>query len=390
MSQSDTEGAVAQARRDVPAVPGWLGADELESIARERLPDEVFEYGAGGSGDGLTLRANVEAFSRYCLLPRVLRDVSRVTTRTELLGAAIEAPLLVSPMGMQGSFDEGAEAATAAAAAEAGVAFTLSTGASMTIEQVAEAAGQARWFQLYFVTTDRQVIADLVRRAEAAGYTALCVTVDNPVHGFRRWAVRRGGSTRRQGSSLGNLAPYTEQIAKAAAARPPALDRLAPPVHFPTTWDDIRWLRSVTELPIVLKGILHPGDAATAMDLGLQGVFVSNHGGRQVDHGISTLEALPGVAAAVHARNGVVLMDGGVRSATDAAIALALGADAVGLGRPVLWALATGGQGGVSSYLAAFRTELLRTVQLLGLARSADLSAEHVYDRIRQQPLATT
>jgi 4-hydroxymandelate oxidase len=282
---------------------------------------------------------------------------------------------------MQGSFDDGAEAATAAAAAEAGMAFTLSTGASMTIEQVAKAAGQARWFQLYFVTRDRQVILDLVRRAEAAGYTALCVTVDNPVHGFRRWALRRGGSTRRQDSQLGNLAPYAEQIAQAAVTRPPALDRLAPPVHFPATWDDIRWLRSQTELPIVLKGILHPEDAATAMEIGLQGVFVSNHGGRQLDHGISTLEALPRVAAAVHARGGVVLMDGGVRSAPDAAIALALGADAVGLGRPVLWALAVGGQRGVSSYLTAFRTELLRTLQLLGLTGPAGLSAEHVERR---------
>jgi 4-hydroxymandelate oxidase len=361
-----------------PGFPAWAGADELARLAKERLPEDVYDYVASGAGDDLTLAGNVSAFSRLALVPSVLRDVSGISTGCEIAGTRLDCPLLVAPVGMQGLLDEGGESATASGAAEAGVGFILSTGSSVPMEDVAKAAGPARWFQLYFVTPDRGVIADLVSRASASGFTALCVTVDNPVHGFRRATLRRLGSTRRRDSVFANLEPYAEVLGADAA---PAVADLKPAAHFPATWADIEWLRGSTDLPILLKGVLDPADASRAAAMGLDGVVVSNHGGRQLDHGVATVEALPDIVDAVGGAS-AVLLDGGIRRPSDAVIALALGANGVCLGRLVMWALALGGREGVAGLLRQFRLELTRTMQLVGAAGVSDLRRSMVYDRL--------
>lgn len=366
--------------KDSRLIPPWMTAKEIESIARLETADSSVDYFGQGSGEELTLRANVNAFDRYRLIPHVARSVSSLELSTDVLSTRLDVPLFVSPMGNQSLMHPDGELAMAAAAADAGFGFTLSTGSSWTIEEVAEVAGPARWFQLYFLTTDRDVLSDLIRRATESGYCALCVTVDNPVHGFRRASLRRGGSTRvTSNSDLPNLAPYKERIESAGGSASDSRISMVPPLHFPVTWNDLRWLRGATSLPIVVKGILHPEDARAVIDMGMQGVVVSNHGGRQLDHCIATLEALPAVASAV-GESGIVLMDGGVRRATDAVIAIALGAHAVGLGRAAGWALAYGGRAGATSYLRNFRTEFTRVLQLVGATTPRDLTTDLIYD----------
>lgn len=287
--------------------------------------------------------------------------------------------MFVSPMGWQGLVRPDGELATATGAAAAGLPFTLGTNASTSIEELAALGGGQRWFQLYFVTSDRGVLADLVRRAEESGYTAICVTIDNPVQGFRRSAIRRGGSTRagREQLSSPNLAPYGDRVSPSSGHDG---SEFTPPVHYPATWDDLAWLRKQTSLPLIVKGVLNAQDASRAVDAGADAILISNHGGRQLDRCIATLEALPAVRAAV-GRRAAVFLDGGVRSATDAAIALCLGADAVGLGRPVLWALGYGGADGVVSLLGTMRTEFARVLKLLGVDAPDKLSPELLYDR---------
>jgi len=356
-----------------------MNAADLADAAREALAPEVYEYVASGAGDGSTLAANLAAFDRYRFVPRVLQEVSTVDTTLDAFGFRLDTPMFVSPMGWQRLVRPDGEMATAAGAAQAGLPFTLSTNATTSIEELATVERLQRWFQLYFVTPDRGVLADLVHRAEQAGYTAICVTIDNPVQGFRRDAVRRAGSTRsgRESLTAPNLAPYGDRVAPSSGH---AGSGFAPPTHYPATWDDLAWLRAQTSLPLIVKGALNPYDAGRAVDAGAQAILISNHGGRQLDRCVATLEVLPAVRAAVGAR-AAVFLDGGIRSATDAAIALCLGAHAVGLGRPVLWALSYGGAAGVASYLGTLRTELIRVLQLLGTAGLNDLSPLLLYDR---------
>lgn len=360
---------------ETPALP--LGADELQERARERLTAEAFGYVAGGAGAELTMRANVEAFARWEIVPRMLRDVSVRDLSTTVLGTAMPAPLLLAPVGVQSIVHTDAELAVARAAAALGLPFILSTAASHTIEQVAEAAGESsRWYQLYW-PRERALAASFVQRAGAAGYRAIVLTLDTWMLGWRPRDLRGAYLPFLKGEGVANY--FSDPVFRAALERSPEEDPGAAIGHWayqfsnPTiTWQDLAWLREQTPLPIVLKGILHPEDARRALDAGMDGLIVSNHGGRQVDGAIAAIDALPGVRDVVGDEL-AVLFDSGVRTGADALKALALGADAVCLGRPFVWGLALAGQAGVEHVLRCLLAELDLNLALSGYTRIAEL-----------------
>ena len=335
---------------------------DLEAIARRRLPRAIYDYYAGGAEDETTLAANLAAFHEVFLRPRALVDVARIEFETTVLGTPISMPVMVAPTAYQRMAHRDGESATAKAAGAAGTIMVVSTIATQSIEDVARAATGALWFQLY-VQPDRSIARDLVKRAEAAGYLALCLTVDTPQLGRRerdvrnRFALPNGIRMENFAGELGDM----RRGAKGSAFTRAASSLLAPTV----TWDSIAWLRSETRLPIVLKGIIAAEDAALAAGAGVDGIVVSNHGGRQLDGCEPTLRALPRVVDAVQGRC-EVYMDGGVRRGTHVLKALALGARAVLIGRPVIWGLAAGGQTGVARVLEMFRAELTLAMQLAG------------------------
>lgn len=345
----------------------YTTAEELEDAARRLLPSEVYDYIAGGADDERALRANRAAFNRFALRPRVLAGLDGVDTSIELLGGRRPTPLLVAPMGTHRMVHPDGELASAAGAAAAGVGYVTSSAASCTLEDIAAVAGPAPWFQLYWVH-DRDVTADLVRRAVAAGYGAICLTVDMPAVGLRRRDLANG-FVLPSGVRHVNLDPY-EHLATGDDARVRYFGRL---VDSTVSWDDLDWLRSLSDLPLVIKGVMTGADADRAVDAGVDAVFVSNHGGRQLGRAPSTLDALEEVAAAVDGRLPVIL-DGGVLSAADVVIALALGASAVAIGRPVLWALATGGEDAVQAFLRQVVTDLERTMTMMGVDAIARLA----------------
>lgn len=358
----------------LPADPARL-ADR----AADRMPGDVLAYLAGGAGGGATMRANRDAFGRWCLVPRMLRPTARRDWSTEVLGTPVPAPLLLAPVGAQTVFHPEGEIATARAAAAVGLPFVLSTVASHSLEDVAAAApAAARWFQLYRPTAD-EVTRSVLSRARAAGYTVLVVTVDNWVDGWRTAELDRAAPvlTGGHGSAVlysdpafrGLLGGTPEDAPEAAAA---LRRRLLP--GDPPTPESLRGLRQWWRGPIVVKGVLHPADALLAVEAGADGVVVSNHGGRQTDRGIGALDALPAVVAAVGDR-AAVLMDSGVRSGADVALALALGADAVLLGRPWVYGLALAGAAGVEHVLRGVLAEFDLTLALDGYPDLAALRA---------------
>lgn len=343
---------------------------QLETAAREVLTDGPFGYVAGGAGSGATMRANRAAFERYGLVPRMLRDTTGRDWSTTLLGTAMPAPLLLGPLGVLSILHADGELAVARAAAELGVPMVLSTAASHTIEEVAEASGDGeRWFQLYWPTDD-DVTVSLLQRAWATGYTTLVVTLDTWTLGWRPADLEGAYLPFLRG--VGTAIPFSDPAFRAGLAAPPE-DDLMPAVGrwvpmFTGTalrWDRLDLLRGHWPGPIVLKGVQHPDDAVRAVDAGMDGVIVSNHGGRQVDRAIGSLDALPGIVAAVGGR-AAVLFDSGIRTGADAALALALGADAVLLGRPYAYGLALGGQDGVRHVLRCILAELDLTLALAG------------------------
>ena len=343
-----------------PAEP--VNVDDYEGAARAVLPRPAFDYYAGGSDDEATLVANRAAFGRWHLRPRVLVDVSRVDLSVELLGERLSMPIILAPTAFQRMAHPEGELASARAARAAGTLLVCSTLATCTVEETCAAAPGPAWFQLY-VYRDREITRDMVRRAEAAGCTALVLTVTMPVLGRRERDVRNGFRLP-DGMEMANFAGLRH------AAFPDAHgSRFEAFVNseFDRTlgWSAVEWLRSITHLPVLLKGVVTPEDAALAVAHGAAGVTVSNHGGRQLDGAEPTLAALPRVAEAVDGAV-PVLVDGGVRRGTDVVKALALGARAVLIGRPYLWGLAVGGQAGVERVLALFRAELERGLALLG------------------------
>ena len=330
---------------------------DLERLAAERMTPEAWDYLSGGAEDERTLADNVAAFAGRRFVPRVLVNTGRPDTRTTLLGREVALPIGIAPVAAQGLTHEDGEVAFARAAAEAGALFCLSTVSSRSIEEVAAAvpAAAARWFQLY-INEDVRFTRRLVERAEAAGYGAIVLTVDLPVLGYREREKRRGWELN---ARLGNFAD--------AGAPRVDLDELLDQRHVGLTWDGVAPIRSWTSLPLVIKGILHPDDARLAVEHGAAAVWVSNHGGRQLDRAITGIDALATVAEAVGGR-AEVYVDGGLRRGSDALVALALGARAVFAGRAFAFGLGAGGQAGVGRAFRILREELERSMTLLGAA----------------------
>ncbi len=337
---------------------------ELEALARTKLDPVVFDYFVSGAHDELTLKANREAYQRVELHYRVLVDVSRRDTSINLLGQKLSLPVLVAPTAFHKLAHPDGELATARAAAAQGTAMVLSSLSNTAVEEVVRAAaGSPVWFQLY-VYRDREVTRALVARAEAAGCRALVLTVDAPLLGTRERDVRNRFALPPH-LSVENLTP----AGFGRVARPENDSGLASYVSAlldpALSWKDVEWLRSITRLPVWIKGVVRADDARRALDHGASGVVVSNHGGRQLDGAPATLDVLPRIADALSGRL-PLLVDGGVRRGSDVLKALALGAKAVLLGRPVLWGLALEGQTGVEWVLATLRKEIDLAMALCG------------------------
>ena len=345
---------------------------DFEVAARERLHPAAWEYYAGGAGDEHTLRRCIEAWDAFRLRPRVLVDVSAVDASTTILGRQAALPIGIAPAALHGMAHEDGEKATARAATAAGVLHVVSTAASQTIEDVAEAApGGRRWFQLY-VQRNRSVSRELVRRAEAAGYEAICLTVDLPVLGYRDAVVRLVFDP--------GEGAYANLPKREAWHQTADMDDNLDMRGVGLTWDVLDEIRSWSSLPLVLKGILTGEDAALAVEHGADGVWVSNHGGRQLDRTAASIEVLDEVVRAVAGRAEVYL-DGGVRRGPEVLIALALGATAVFTARPFLYALACAGEAGVAKAFEILRDEIERSMALLGTPRVSDVGRGHVAQR---------
>jgi lactate 2-monooxygenase len=395
-----------------PLVP--IDARLLEQQAHRAMSPEAFAYIAGGAGLEETVTANRSAFQHYQIVPRMLRDVSARDTSVELFGKKIPAPLLLSPVGVLELVHREADVAVARAAAQLGLPYIFSNQASKPMETVAAAmAEQPRWFQLYW-SKSNALVASFVQRAEACGCSAIVVTLDTTLLGWRTRdldlaylpflegkgiaqytsdpvfqklmdepvpsAPRKITAHSLRGLvSMVNTYPGSGFLRKLRSGRPvKAVQQFVNTYSNPAlTWDDLKFLRNRTRLPILLKGILHPDDARQALDHGMNGIIVSNHGGRQVDGAISTLEALPPIVAAVEGRV-PVLMDGGVRGGADIFKALALGAKAVCIGRPYVYALALGGAAGVETYLRHLLADFDLTMGLAGCRSITEISTANL------------
>nr|MBO2501074.1 alpha-hydroxy-acid oxidizing protein [Thermoanaerobacterales bacterium] len=358
--------------------PFTTDLSRLEEAAREVLDPQAFGYVAGSAGSGSTARANRAAFERWRIVPRMLRDVAERDLSTEVLGTPMPAPVLLAPIGVQTIVHPEGELASARAAAELGLVYIHSTAAAHSIEQAAEASGDGpRWYQLYW-PKDPEVAASLVQRAEAAGYRAIVVTLDTFMLGWRPTDLDTAYLPFLQGTGIANYLtdPAFNAPLPEGAPLSDKVFRWAGMFGNPRlTWDDLAWLRERTSLPIVLKGVLHPDDARAAADAGVDGIVVSNHGGRQVDGAVAALDALPAIVEAVGDRL-TVLLDSGVRNGADVVKAVALGAAAVLYGRPYVYGLALGGQAGVTHVLRCLLGELDATVALAGRRRLADLGPD--------------
>lgn len=330
--------------------PRFVTVDDYEPAARERLAPDVFDFYAGGAGDGWTLAENRRAFDRWLLRPRYLRGAGMPDPSTLVLGVPASFPVLVAPCGFQRMAHPDGELATARGAAAAGTTVVVSSTAAGFLEDVAAASDAPKWWQLY-VYDDREVTAGILRRVADAGYGAICLTVDFPVRGLRHLDTRN-------------------------AFEPPFQTAGGPLVHDPLlSWADIGWVRDrAPGLPLLVKGILTAEDAELAVSAGVDGIVVSNHGGRQLDGVPAGIAALPEVVGAVAGRV-PVLMDGGVRRGTDVLKALALGAVAVLVGRPLVWGLAVGGEAGVADVLRILRSEFENAMALTGCRTVAEITS---------------
>jgi 4-hydroxymandelate oxidase len=342
-----------------------LTLDDFETRARERMERGAYDYYAGGSGDELTLRANRDAFDALWLRPRVLVDVSNPQLSLTLFGDTLSLPVLLAPAAFHRLAHADGELAVARAAAAAGAAMVVSTLATFSLEDIAAAAAGPRWFQLY-AYRDRSLSESMIRRAEAAGYHALVLTADTPRLGQRlrdvRGAFALPGHVRMANFEAQHpLMTRPEQSSEGRTLNNYATDMLNPSLN----WKDVEWMRSITRMPVLIKGVLTAEDARLALEHGASGVIVSNHGGRQLDGALPAVRALPEVVDAVAGRV-PVLMDGGVRRGTDVLRALALGASAVMIGRPYLWGLAVDGEAGVRAVIELLREQLLAAMVLSG------------------------
>lgn len=356
---------------------GW------QSRARAALPPWVWSYVAGGAGDERTQRANVTAFSRWGLYPRMFVGAAQRDLSVELFGTTWPAPVFLSPIGVLGlcAQDGHGDLATAQAAARTGVPMVASTLSSDPMEQVAGQLGQTPGFFQLYTPTDRELAESLVRRAERAGYRGIVVTLDTWVTGWRPRDLATGNFPQLRGHCLANY--FTDPVFCERLGASPADDPTAAVQQWvrmfgnPLTWQDLAWLRSMTTLPLVVKGICHPDDAGRAIDGGVDAIYCSNHGGRQANGGLPALEVLPDIVAAA---DGVpVLFDSGVRSGADVVTALALGATAVGIGRPYAHGLAIGGADGVEHVLRCLLAEADLTMAVDGYRCLAELGPEALH-----------
>jgi isopentenyl diphosphate isomerase/L-lactate dehydrogenase-like FMN-dependent dehydrogenase len=339
----------------------------FEPLARRTMEPAAFGYVAGGAAGEVSLAENVASFSRWRFCPRVLVDVSKVDISTEILGTPVSMPVGLAPTALQRLAHPEGEVASARAAAQAGVAFCLSTLGSRTIEDVGEAASTPRWFQLY-VHRDRGISKGLIERAEAAAFDALVVTVDLPVVGYRERDLKNRLEI--DPAMYANLAMPGHE----GRSFQDVVKFLSDPA---LTWDDLEWVRASTSLPLVLKGIEAPEDAALAVEHGVDAIAVSNHGGRQLDRALAPLDALEEVVQSVGGRV-EVYVDGGVRRGGDVVTALALGARAAFIGRPYVYALAAGGQRGVERALELLAAEIENAMALLGAPDVTKISRAHL------------
>jgi lactate 2-monooxygenase len=403
-----------------PRVP--VPPDQLAFAARRRLGRRGWAYVAGSAGQQRTARANEAAFERYRLVPRMLRDVAVRDLTVNLFGRRLSSPFLLAPVGVLGAAHREGDVAVARAAAAVGVPMVISTQGSRPMEDVAAAlGGTSRWFQLYW-SRDEELVTSFVRRAEAIGASAIVVTLDTHTLGWRPWDLDLGSLPFARGEGLAQYTSdpvFRARVRERAASASVTPDPLGPAPrpgpaavatllslarHHPgalrenirsplpraavatfldvfsnpsLTWADLASLRARTSLPIVLKGLQHPDDARLALEHGVDGIVVSNHGGRQVDGAIASLDALPPIVAEVAGRI-PVLFDSGIRTGADALIALALGADAVLVGRPYVYGLALAGQAGVEAVLRHLIAELDLTLGLVGVRRVADLTPDTI------------
>jgi L-lactate dehydrogenase (cytochrome) len=391
LSLLDASGLRRLVDRDARLV-AMISVDDVHRAARLRLPRPVYEFVAGGAETESSVRRNRSAWGAMTFRPHTLVDVADRDLSTTVLGRPVAMPLLLAPAGLARLVHPDGELAAAAAAGEAGTVMALSTGSSCTIEDVAAAASGPLWFQLY-LWRDRDVVAGLVQRAAASGYHALCLTVDVPIVGQRERDLRNGMTipprlTVRNlldaswrvpwwRGFLGGREVTFENFLGVEGAQNDSAAALGAFVNKQmidpsVTWDELPWLRELWPGPLVVKGILTAEDARRAVDGGAQGVVVSNHGGRQLDGAPATATVLGEVVDAIgdHAE---VYVDGGIRRGTDVVRALAIGARAAMVGRPWFWGLAAGGEAGVARVLEIFRTEIDRTLALLGVSRVAEL-----------------
>ena len=365
------DGASVQNAIYVSGEAEWpISPEDWEARARDVLDAGAFGYIAGGAGGESTMRANLEAFERRRIRPRMLTGNVRRDLSVEVLGTRSTAPFFLAPIGVLSIAHEEGEVACARAAASQGVPVILSSAASHSIEEIAAAMGDApRWFQLYWVN-DREIAASLVSRAEAARYSAIVVTVDTSILGWRPRDLANAYLPFIRGEGCAQF--FTDPVFCAKLDKPPQEDLLTAAAtmlmtfpHLALTWDDLDWLRERTSLPLLVKGILTGEDARRAREHGVDGVVVSNHGGRQVDGAVAALDALEEVRAEVGDEY-PLLMDSGIRRGVDVLKALALGADAVLLGRPYVYGLAVGGQAGVEAVIRQLLAETDLTLALSG------------------------
>jgi isopentenyl diphosphate isomerase/L-lactate dehydrogenase-like FMN-dependent dehydrogenase len=364
-----------------PLTDGCITIDDFERLAGERLESSAWDYYRSGADGQVTLRENRAAFERLSIHYKVFVDVSAPNLGVKVLGRDLPHPILIAPTAYHRLACEDGENATARAAERTGALMVVSTLATTILEEVASAARGPKWFQLY-VHKDRALTADLVNRAGASGYEAIVVTADTPVLG-RRLLDERNGFSLRQGLTMPNLVPpgSTAEKLLEQAGGSSMLSRYVATRHDASlTWKDVEALVQSTKLPVLVKGIVRPDDAARAIDAGARGVIVSNHGARQLDGSPATIEVLPSIADAIGDR-GDVLLDGGIRWGTDVLKALALGARAVLLGRPILWGLAVAGEEGVVRVIETLVAELTRAMALAGAPEIAALDRDLVRHR---------
>ncbi|MGC1164638.1 MAG: alpha-hydroxy-acid oxidizing protein [Solirubrobacterales bacterium] len=364
---------------ETPAIP--VAVAELERLGVAAMEPRAANYVGAGAGSEDTMRANAEAFRRRRIVPRMLRDVASRDLSTTVLGTAMPAPLMLAPIGVQKVVHDEGELASARAAAAIGTPMIVSTASHFSLEQIAAAGGDGapRWFQLYWAR-DRDLVESFIGRAERAGYGAIVITVDTFIPGWKPRDLQQAWLPFLNGMGLANY--FQDPVFRAGLEKTPEEDVGAATGHFlgiqanpSLNWDDLAWLRERTSLPILVKGIQHVDDAREAVQRGVDGVVVSNHGGRQVDGAIASLDALAPIAVAT-GEDLAVLFDSGVRGGSDVLKALALGADAVCLGRPYIWGLALGGQAGVEAVLKMTLAELDLTMALCGLTRPDQLGPD--------------